>query len=135
MVKQIFSSLLISLIYLIKNNILLANSIYITILGDFYDGGDIKQCPPPCNTIDFTFGYPSIYKTKNNATSRITLYFDTSVSVRESRLAYPGSSLFAEIGGYSGLLLGFSLFDFARFFEFISERIQKLGETSSQTNA
>ncbi len=62
------------------------------------------------------------------------MYFDTSVSVLESHLAYPESSLFAEIGGYTGLLLGFSLFDFARFFEFIAERIKTIGETSSQTN-
>ena len=102
-------------------------------LGNFYDGGDIKGCPAPCNTIDFTFGYPSVYKTNHNATSRITLYFATSVSVRESRLAFPGSSLFAEIGGYTGLLLGFSLFDFAKFFEFISEKIQKFGKASTQT--
>ena len=107
----------------------------VNFTGDFYSGEYIPQCSSACNTMDFTFGYPSIYKTKsNNDTSFVTLYFGKSITVRESHLAYSGSSLFAEIGGYTGLLLGFSLFDFAKFFEFISERIQKVGKKATKTN-
>ena len=61
--------------------------------------------------MDFKFGFPSIYPVKDILNSQITLYFGTTVSIRESRLAYAKSSLFAEIGGYTGLLLGFSFFD------------------------
>ena len=80
--------------------------------------------------MDFTFGYPSIYPIKDNSTSQLTIYFGTSVSIRESHIAYGSSSLFAEIGGYTGLILGFSFFDFAKLFNFVSERIQKFGKRS-----
>ena len=104
------------------------------VSGDFYTGETIEQCPPACNTMDFTFGYPSAYKARGNETAFVTFYFGKSVTVRESHLAYPGSSLFAEIGGYTGLLLGFSLFDFARFFEFISKRVQRVGKMATKAN-
>ena len=100
------------------------------ILGDFYDGGSVKGCPAACDTIDFTFGYPSIYPIKDNSAAKLTLYFGTSISVRENRIAYDSASLFAEIGGYTGLLLGFSFFDFAKLFSFVSKSAQKLGNRS-----
>ena len=61
------------------------------------------------------------------ATSFVTFYFDIWVSVRENRLVFPTSSLFAEIGGYMGLLLGLSLFDVAKLFVVVSEKIQSFG--------
>ena len=97
----------------------------IYILGDFYDGEHVKGCPSACNKMDFTFGFPSIYPVKDTSNSQMTLYFGTTVSIRESQLAYAKSSLFAEIGGYTGLLLGFSFFDCAKLFNFISEQFQK----------
>ena len=107
------------------------------ISGDFYDGGSVKGCPSACNKMDFTFGFPSIYPVKDISNSQITLYFGTTVSIRESRLAYAKSSLFAEIGGYTGLLLGFSFFDCAKLFNFISEQFQKhsRGSTYSKHSA
>ena len=81
--------------------------------------------------MDFTFGFPSIYPVKDISKSQITMYFGTTVSIRESRLAYPTSSLWAEIGGYTGLLLGFSFFDCAKLFNFISEQFQKHSRKST----
>ena len=98
---------------------------YISYLGDFYDGESFKGCPPACNTMDFRFGFPSIYPIKINSTAKLTIYFPTSVQVRESQLAYARSSLFAEIGGYTGLLLGFSFFDCAKLFNFFAKKLQK----------
>ena len=60
-----------------------------------------------------------------NSTAKLTIYFPTSVQVRASQLAYAKSSLFAEIGGYTGLLLGFSFFDCAKLFNFFAEQLQK----------
>ena len=57
-------------------------------------------------------------------TPSISFYFYTWVSVQENRLVFPTSSLFAEIGGYMGLLLGLSLLDIAKFFVVISEKTQ-----------
>ena len=90
-----------------------------------YDGQHIKQCPLPCNNLEMTFGYPMVYPTTEPF---VTLYFDQWVSVRENQLLFPTSSLFAEIGGYMGLLLGLSLFDVAKFFVVVSEKIQSLNE-------
>ena len=58
----------------------------------------------------------------------VTIYFDQWVSVRENRLVFSISSLFAEIGGYMGLLLGLSLFDVAKLFVVVSEKIQNISE-------
>ena len=95
--------------------------------GNFYDGETVDECVRACSNIDIIFGYPSIYEAKNGSTSFVTMYFKTSVSVQESIPAFPASSLFAEIGGYTGLLLGFSFFDITRILRYCSERILKVG--------
>lgn len=105
---------------------------FLYISGDFYDGETVENCPAACNQIDFKFGFPSIYPIKHNSSSQLTMYFGTSVSIRESRIAYDKSSLFAEIGGYTGLLLGFSFFDFAKLFSFFSERVQNFSRKSNK---
>ena len=91
-------------------------------LGDFYEGQHIEQCPLPCNLMELTFGYPMIYDATD--TPMVAFYFYTWVSVQENRLVFPTSSLFAEIGGYMGLLLGLSVLDIAKFFVVISEKTQ-----------
>ena len=62
--------------------------------------------------MDISFGYPSIYESGDKS---LTMYFKASIPVRESHLAYPQSTLFAEIGGYTGLLLGMSAIHLSRF--------------------
>ena len=76
--------------------------------------------------MDISFGYPSIYDSTED--SSLTLYFKKSIPIRESHLAYPQSSFLAEIGGYMGLLLGFSLLDLAKVFDLFFIRIQSLGK-------
>ena len=100
------------------------------ITGDL-DGENAKRCSKPCNSIKASYGYPWIYKSTNSSSSSITLYFTFLIPIRESHLAYDGSSLFAEIGGYTGLLLGFSLYDFAKLFSFLVEKAQTLNRISS----
>ena len=76
--------------------------------------------------MDVSFGYPSIYDNEDD--SFLTFYFKKSIPVRESHLAYPQSSLFAEIGGYMGLLLGFSILDFTKIVNLFCNRIKILGK-------
>ena len=99
--------------------------LYFRILEGIFDGDNVKGCYRPCDYMDISFGYPSIYDIQNN--SSLTLYFKKSIPIRESHIAYPKSSLFAEIGGYMGLLLGFSFLDFAKVVQCIFKRFRMLG--------
>ena len=79
-----------------------------------------------CTYLDITYGYPFIYDVKDPRTQKhqgstpfILLYFKVLVAIRESRLAYDLTSLWAEIGGYTGLLLGISMADFAKMFKLL----------------
>ena len=80
-----------------------------------------KKCLKACTYLDITYGYPFIYDVKSNPF--ITLYFKVSVAVRESQLDYDLTSLFAEIGGYTGLLLGISMADFAKMFKLLYDNV------------
>ena len=95
-------------------------------LAGIFDGDNVKGCYRPCDYMDVSFGYPSIYDNEDD--SYLTFYFEKSIPVRESHLAYPQSSLFAEIGGYMGLLLGFSILDFAKVVDLFCNRIKGLGK-------
>ena len=101
-------------------------TLYFCILAGIFYGDNVKGCYRPCDYMDVSFGYPSIYD--NEEDSSLTFYFKKSIPVRESHLAYPQSSLFAEIGGYMGLLLGFSILDFAKVVNLFCNRIKSLGK-------
>ena len=94
---------------------------------DFFDGDSVNGCPRACDYMDISFGYPSIYDVTNTSASSLTLYFKTSIAVRKSHLTYPRSSLFAEIGGYTGLLLGVSLLDVTKVVQFFLDKIRTVG--------
>ena len=71
-----------------------------------------SYCPLPCTTMSLTFGIPIISKIdigKNEAYMK--LYFKNQINVRSSIYSYSIPSLIADIGGYLGILLGFSLLD------------------------
>ena len=92
------------------------------ILG--FDGEEISMvCPMACTYLHVSYEYPSIYNLKDGYTPSITFYFETSVTARESHLKYDSKSLFAEIGGYTGLLLGVSLLDVQKIFKFLCEKL------------
>ena len=67
-------------------------------------------CSAPCASIDTYFGIPDTqdYRKGN---IHLKLYFRHLINVKEDHVAYPIGSLFAELGGYMGLLLGISLMD------------------------
>ena len=90
-----------------------------------------KGCARACTKLRVTFGYPWIYEVKNNDSGSISFYFETSIPVRESQLKYDGASLFAEIGGYTGLLLGISFLDFSKMLNYCWERINLVGPSEN----
>ena len=61
--------------------------------------------------MDIIFGIPIISDIDNSKKSTMKMYFKKMIQVRRSYLAYSIISMFAEIGGYLGLLLGYSLLD------------------------
>ena len=58
--------------------------------------------------METNFGIPQI---KPVGSKNLQLYFKNHVVVKKSFVSYPIESLFAELGGYMGLLLGVSLMD------------------------
>ena len=91
-------------------------------------------CIQPCETMTFTFGLP-----KNSTVGigpdqgLIKLYFKSQINVRRSNLDYSILEFVADIGGYLGLLLGFSLLDitsvlkqaFVYYWQVIQARVKK----------
>ena len=101
MKKSMISSLLKFEIFAIK------------FLADLLSASE-SNCLTPCATMDIIFGIPiiSVDIDKNNPKqSTMKMYFKKMIQVRRSYLAYSIISMFAEIGGYLGLLLGYSLLD------------------------
>ena len=73
--------------------------------------------------MEVKFGYPFIYKEESNSSNSITLYFKKYITLRESHLRYEAGNLFAEIGGYTGLILGVSVLDISKIIGYCWERI------------
>ena len=71
--------------------------------------------------MSITFGFP-IYDVYNSKQGRVKIYFKSQVNVRKNVVSYDEVNLLAEIGGYIGLLLGFSLLDLAKLFRGLLER-------------
>ena len=61
-----------------------------------------------------------------NNVHHLKLYLKGSVNVRNITEAYPFVSFFAEVGGYCGLLLGYSLMDLSSILETIFKLFQIL---------
>ena len=69
---------------------------------------NIASCQAPCSTIETNFGIPQV---KPYSHKHLQVYFKNLITVKKSHISYPIESLFAELGGYLGLLLGVSLMD------------------------
>ena len=111
-------------------NSIILNSNFILI--DFYNRAARlgKMCAKPCATMGVYFGFPIIgNNTRDPELAYVKLYFKTQINVRRSFLDYTSLSLFGEVGGYIGLLLGFSFLDLTFFTQkimlYISEKCYK----------
>ena len=74
--------------------------------------------------MDINFGYP-IIDTTNIDEAYVKLYFKMAVNIHRNILAYSTLSFLAEVGGYIGLLLGFSLLDLSKVIKNLTPNIKK----------
>ena len=80
-----------------------------------------EECIRPCTSMDVSLGVLQQDNSHTNENqSFIKTYLKSTVETRETVLDYTLVSMVAEIGGYTGLLLGISLADLAWFFKNIA---------------
>ena len=60
------------------------------------------------------------------SSSLLSLHFDKYVKVTTSHVAYEGLELLAELGGYVGLFLGFSVFEIHKIVEYVCNILSEI---------
>ena len=70
------------------------------------------------------FGYPGLAET-NTQLGEVKMYFKSHITVKKSVLVYKETQLMAEIGGYIGLILGFSLLDLGKLLQSAYDRFRE----------
>ena len=65
----------------------------------------------PCAWIDVTLGMPHVSQDHQKEGAFIRLYFKSHLKIKSIISYYDFSSLIADVGGYTGMLLGISLID------------------------
>lgn len=73
-------------------------------------------CQYPCTYLDISLTKMEISDAGFNSSSSVCLKFRKFVSVTESHYSYTELELLAEVGGYVGLFLGFSIYECLKFF-------------------
>ena len=96
----------------------------VKLLYDYLKNEAIGSCGIPCSIMDINFGYP-IIDTTNIDEAYVKLYFRMAVYIHKNILAYSTLSFLAEVGGYIGLLLGFSLLDLSKVIKNLTPNIKK----------
>ena len=96
----------------------------VKLLYDYLKNEAIGSCGIPCSIMDINFGYP-IIDTTNIDEAYVKLYFKMAVNIHRNILAYSTLSFLAEVGGYIGLLLGFSLLDLSKVIKNLTPNIKK----------
>ena len=96
----------------------------VKLLYDYLKNEAIGSCGIPCSIMDINFGYP-IIDTTNIDEAYVKLYFRMAVNIHKNILAYSTLSFLAEVGGYIGLLLGFSLLDLSKVIKNLTPKIKK----------
>ena len=96
-------------------------------LYDYFKSGGLSLISDlPCATMDIFLGLPFISNTGSSDEAYLKIYLKTSVKVKSTVLDYDYLTLIAELGGYTGLLLGISLVDISiRINSFLVKLINK----------
>ena len=71
----------------------------------------MEDCPLPCSTMNVILGFPKYDKVYSSENARAKIYFKRRVTEKKNVVPYDWVSFLAEIGGYMGLLLGWSMLD------------------------
>ena len=98
----------------------LKNGLLDDIKTEVYD----YDCSTPCSTMGIVFGYPGLAET-NTQLGEVKMYFKSHITVKKSVLVYKETQLMAEIGGYIGLILGFSLLDLGKLLQSAYDRFRE----------
>ena len=72
----------------------------------------MRDCLKPCHSLDILVTGQNLYPSDKTF---LRLYFKSDVPKSEEKSLYQWRNLFAEIGGYVGIFLGYSCFSFAKF--------------------
>ena len=92
----------------------------------FHDNFYVRNntpCSTPCAQMELFFGFPVI-QPFGKASYNLKMYFKSNIIVKKSQVAYPTESFLAEMGGYLGLFLGFSMMDIHGLFKKIIEMME-----------
>ncbi len=84
----------------------------------FRKRNDFQHCEKPCNEMTINFGFPytrDAFEANELGKATVFFKFGRSVQVKTMVYSYGAISMLAEIGGYSGLMLGFSVLDLSKF--------------------
>ena len=82
-----------------------------------------ETCILPCSSADVYFGVLFHDSIREDGKSKINIYFKSSVDVQQTIYDYTFLSFLAEIGGYTGLLLGASVVNFNGILDKVKEII------------
>ena len=82
-------------------------------------------CSNPCAKMDVSMITTSINTKHSKNEAMANFYFQYRIKVSRALFRYNELTLLAEVGGYLGLLLGISLLDIAKVFEWSMSLMQK----------
>ena len=82
----------------------------------FWARTSVEDCALPCSTMNVALGFPKYDNVYNRLRSRAKVYFKKRVTEKRNIVPYDWVTLLAEVGGYMGLLLGWSLLDLKKVF-------------------
>ena len=101
-----------------------SKNLFMTLAPGLYQEGVRKEkCVQPCDSMSVVFGYPSKSESANHI--GLKLYFKNHIAVSSSSYTYKILTLFADLGGYLGLLLGYSCRDLASIVDMLLNKIKR----------
>ena len=95
-----------------------------------------KDCAPPCSTMVVELGAKNIIRHENNpGRTQIVIYFSPYVTKVTEKYLYSPLGMLADVGGYIGLLLGYSFLHLAKLvYKLFSTKIQELEDKNKIQN-
>ena len=91
----------------------------------FWAETSVEDCDLPCSTMNVALGFPKYNLVYNRLRSRAKIYFKRRVTEKRNIVPYDWVTLLAEVGGYMGLLLGWSLLDLKTVFHSTFNKLRK----------